>query len=50
MTDREWIEQFYADFERGMPGYKRPKDYLKRAKKILKGKRFPVMIPGEKDE
>jgi hypothetical protein len=41
--DRQWIEDFYRDFEQGMKSigkeYVRPKDYIKRALKILYGKK-----------
>lgn len=34
--DREWVEQFYTEWER-TSGYSRPVDYLDRALRVLRG-------------
>ena len=41
LKEREWIEQFYSDFERNS-GRKRPIDYKERAFKILTKQRKPI--------
>jgi hypothetical protein len=42
LTDDEWIERFYSDFEKVYTSYKRPADYKERALKVLSGQRKPV--------
>lgn len=41
--DRQWIEQFYAEFEEGQRSlgkeYVRPADYIERALKVLYGEK-----------
>ncbi len=41
LTDEEWIEYFYSDWER-VTGETRPADYKERAYRVLNGKRKTV--------
>lgn len=43
MNDEKWIEEFYSDLEAGLDNYTRPADYMERAKRILNGKRKPML-------
>lgn len=38
----DWIEEFYADLERKIKGYVRPKDYRERAKRLFQKYYKPV--------
>lgn len=45
LTEDDWIEDFYSDFERKIPGYKRPVDFRARALRILhKNERKPFHL------
>lgn len=44
--DLQWVEEFYAEWERGS-GFKRPDNYIERAYKVLTGQRNTVRQQSE---